>query len=241
MSFHPLLSWLHVCFWCPSALGLPLVLSHLVFLHFCLGLCNHCYVFQHRDASSPLMELTIFAVPSTDAGWKCKWDSSSDSSMSNLKPSGVDACTIDGFRLAHIVLISFWISQPKSVSTCVKSFWSLIACHAIVMLMPANTLSKVLQLLNWVRWHTLLDFLNRLDEKTCIIAVGQAKCKVRHIRSYSYSRGATYRCLLHKPLRWRVQQASLCRWSTDRRCILSLANLSIEEECEVLVEVHLCQ
>ena len=188
------------------------------------------------------MELTIFAVPSTDAGWKCKWDSSSDSSMSNLKPSGVDACTIDGFRLAHIVLISFWISQPKSVSTCeIFLVPHSLPCNCRAYACQHSFQGATVIELSKVAYITWLSQSPRW--KTCIIAVGQAKCKVRHTRSYSYSRGATYRCLLHKPLRWRVQQVSLCRWSTDRRCTLSLANPSIEGNVRYLliVEVHLCQ
>ena len=103
MSFHSLLSWLHVWSWCPSALGLSLAFFGLTrsircFLsfawtftttavcsfgltrsvqcfQFCLALHNHCCMFQHRELLFALMKLTILAVPLTDAEWKCWADS----------------------------------------------------------------------------------------------------------------------------------------------------------------------
>ena len=68
------------------------------------------------------------------------WDSSSDSSLfqsNEAKALGVDARNIDGFVVAHILFISFWISRPRMVSTCVRIFWSPIACHAIVSCLRA--------------------------------------------------------------------------------------------------------
>ena len=83
-------------------------------------------------------------------------DSSSDSSLFQLneaKASGVDARNIDGFVMAHILFNSFRISRPRMVSTCVRIFWSPIACRAIASRLRLPTLLPR-RFSDRVRWRT---------------------------------------------------------------------------------------
>ena len=83
-------------------------------------------------------------------------DSSSDSSLfqsNEAKASAVDARSIDGFLMAHILFNSFQISRPRMVSTCVQIFWSPIACRAIASCLRMPTLLPRC-FSDQVRWRT---------------------------------------------------------------------------------------
>ena len=66
--------------------------------------------------------------------------------------------------------------------------------------------------------------------------------KLALIRTYSYSRGVARLRLFHKPSRWRVHQTFLCRRSTDRRWMYTVACEPGEskENVRYSVQVHWC-
>ena len=77
------------------------------------------------------------------------------------KASGLDAHSTDDFMVTCILFTSIWISQPRMVSTCVRIFWSPIACYAIDLLLP-TLLPRCFS--DQVRYTSLsLDFVNHQD------------------------------------------------------------------------------
>ena len=153
LSFHPLLLWLHICSWYPSALVLPLAsfgLAPSSVLQFCLGLHNHRSMFQHRELLFALWSCSIqcssvlpgpsqplLYVPAQKTSL-CPWWSS----LSLLYPQLMQSANAGLIPLDHIfiVLPSMYAGRIGSflVQRCFHQTQyakiSCLWCHAMVQM-----------------------------------------------------------------------------------------------------------